>query len=840
VERELPTGTVTFLFTDIEGSTRLLDEVGAEGYAEALAEHRRIVRAACTRHGGVEVDTQGDAFFVAFQTAPAALGAAEEAQRALAAGPIRVRIGIHTGTPHVAEEGYVGADVHRAARIAAVAYGGQVVVSSATAELVDLSVLRDLGAHRLKDLTRPQQLHQLLGEGLPVDFPPLQTLERRPTNLPVQRTPLIGRERELHEARGLLAQTRLLTLTGPGGSGKTRLAVQLAAEVVDEYDDGVFFVDLANIVDPELVVPTVAQVLGIKEGAGRALGDVVAEYLGRRRLLLLLDNLEHVVGAGPDVNRLIAAAPESKVLATSRAALRLSGEQEYPVPPLPRDAAVELFAERARAVRPDFALDGDRGVVAGICARLDDLPLAIELAAARVKLLPPSKLLERLEQRLPVLTGGARDAPARHRTLRAAIDWSFELLGDEDQALFVRLSVFAGGFSLEAAEAVCDASLDGLASLVEKSLLAQGESPEGEPRFSMLETLVEYARERLEERGEAEAVADAHADYMLSLAQEAGNRAPDGNPDETRFLHCELDNLRRAREWLVASGDVERELRLATAAFWGLWTRANLRELHGWLASALERGTGIDPWLRAEALGAAALAAANTSERERAREHAREGLALARERQDKRQIEWALRVLSFDEPDLHERRRLLQECDRLLRELGNDVGRGWVTFLLGSTLAEEGSFEHARETLEQAAEVFNGLGRRWEAANAEVAAAYAFIGAGDRPAARRILEHTLQVASDLESRPLAAESLFALGIVRAEADPETSARVLAAAQTIAEEGGHPLSIEFERGVVEQGLRNVRDDLAERFAREWESGKALTLEEAVALALGEER
>ncbi len=285
VERELPTGTVTFLFTDIEGSTTLLDHLGAERYAEALAQHRRVVRAAFGRHGGVEVDTQGDAFFVAFPTAPAAIEAAEEAQRALATGPIRVRMGIHTGSPHVTEEGYVGADVHRAARIAAVAHGGQVVVSSTTAELVDPSALRELGEHRLKDLTRPQQLHQLLGDGLLVEFPPLQTLEKRPTNLPIQATALIGRERELHETRELLRQTRLLTLTGAGGSGKTRLALQLAAEVLDQYDDGVFFVDLANIADPELVVPTLAQTLGIKERGGRELRDAVAEYLGQRRTL---------------------------------------------------------------------------------------------------------------------------------------------------------------------------------------------------------------------------------------------------------------------------------------------------------------------------------------------------------------------------------------------------------------------------------------------------------------------------------------------------------------------------------------------------------------------------
>jgi predicted ATPase len=608
---------------------------------------------------------------------------------------------------------------------------------------------------------------------------------------------------------------------------------------VEEYEDGVFFVDLANVVDPELVVPTVAQVLGVNERAGRALRDVVAEHLTRRRLLLLLDNLEHVVGAGPDVNRLIATAPESKVLATSRAALRLSGEQEYPVPPLPTIAAVELFAERARAVRPDFALNGDRAVVAEICQRLDALPLAVELAAARVKLLPPPKLLERLEDRLPVLTGGARDAPARHQTLRAAIDWSFELLGDEEQALFARLSVFAGGFTLEAAETVCDASIDGLASLVEKSLLAQGETSAGEPRYSMLETLLEYARERLEERGEAEALADAHADYMLSLVRVAGRRAPDENPDDTRFLYHELDNLRRAREWLVVSGDVERELQFVTAAHWSLWTQVNPRELHGWITSALDRGTGVDSWLRAEALGAAALAAANGNERKLAREHARESLALARASGDKRQIEWALRVLSFDEPDLHERRRLLQECEQLLHELGNDAGLAWVGYLLGSTLVEEGDFGQARETLEQAAAVFDRLGRRWEVANAEVAGAYAGIGAGDAASARPILKRNIKIALDLESMPLLVECLAALGLVRAEEDAVTAARLLAAAQMISDESGHPL-VQFQLGLVEEKLPNVRDELGERFEREWESGKALTLEEAVELALGEER
>jgi tetratricopeptide (TPR) repeat protein len=526
------------------------------------------------------------------------------------------------------------------------------------------------------------------------------------------------------------------------------------------------------------------------------------------------------------------------VLATGRTPLRITGEQEYPVPPLPDHAAVELFAERARAVRPDFVLNGNRGAVAEICARLDDLPLAIELAAARVKVLPPAKLLERLDQRLPVLTGGARDAPQRHRTLRAAIDWSYGLLDEEEQTLFARLSVFAGGFTLEAAETVCDATIDGLSSLVEKSLLTQHDGDE--PRFALLETIREYARGRLEDRGETDAVSEAHADYMVARGGQAAGNAPDKDPDETRYLFHELDNFRRARAWLVASGDVARELRLVTGAFWSLWTRASLRELHEWLASALERASDIDPWLRSEALGAAALAAANGNERELARVYALESLASARERNDKRQIEWALRVLSFDEPDLDERRRMLHECEQLLRELGNDAGRAWVSLLLGEAFTEEGRFGKAEETLEQAVEIFGCLGRRWEEANAEVAIAYVRIAAGDRSTARPILERVLRTAVELESPALAVECVAALGVVRAEADPGTAARFLAAATTLAEQTGRPLSIEYERGVVEQAARAVRDELADRFDDEWAAGTALTLDETVALVLGDGR
>ena len=832
MEPEFPTGTVTFLFTDIEGSTRLVEELGAEPYAAALAEHRRIVREAFARYGGVEVDTQGDSFFVAFPTAPGALEAAAAAQRALDPGPIRVRMGIHTGTPHVADEGYVGADVHRAARIAAVAHGGQVLVSSATAELVEPSTLRRLGEHRLKDLTRPQELQQLVGDGLASDFPPLRTLDRRTTNLPVQAAPLIGRERELAETRGLLSRSRILTLTGPGGTGKTRLAIQLAADVLDEYDDGVFFVDLADVSDVALVVPAVAQTLGLQERGGHELSETLVDYLRERHVLLVLDNVDRVVDAAPELSRWLAAAPRAKVLSTSRIPLRLAGEQEYPVPPLPTDDAVELFAERARAVRPDFALNGDLAAVVDICARLDDLPLAIELAAARVKLLTPLKLLKRLDQRLPVLTGGARDAPARHRTLRAAIDWSFGLLDPDEQSLFARLSVFAGGFTLEAAEAVCDATLDGLASLVEKSLLTQRDAAGGEPRFTLLETVREYAREELQHRGGADTIAGRHADYFLALVEDAAH-----GPDDLRSpVGSELDNLRSARERLQGA-DAEPELRFATAAFWSLWTQASLRELKAWLDSALERSPGVETRLRAKALGALALATNNLGETEPARELARTSLELARELGDKRQIEWALRVLSFAEPDLAKRRRQLEECRQLSIELGNDAGLAWVVYNLAIVAFDEGNLDEAEELVGRAGSIFRSLGRQWEAAIADLHLAHVLIVTKRPEQAETIAREVLDTGRELDSVTLLTESFVVLGSLRVERDPVAATQLLRAALALADRAGRPLDAQYTAPFAEASLEAARTRLGDRFQRELETGASMSLEAAIELARG---
>jgi predicted ATPase/class 3 adenylate cyclase len=627
---ELPTGTVTFLFTDIEGSTKLLHELG-DGYADVLAEHRRVLRNAFAEQGGIEVDTQGDAFFVAFARATDAVAAAADAQRALGSTPTRVRMGIHTGEPLRTAEGYAGMDVHRGARIAAAGHGGQVLLSQTARDLVgdDLSpeyALIDLGEHVLKDLTRPQRILQLVVEGIDRDFPPLSTLASRPTNLPPQPTPLIGRERELAEVAAVLGRTdvRVLTLTGPGGAGKTRLALHAAAELLDEFRHGAFLVELALVSDPAHVVPAIAQTLSVKEGAGRSLQEALGEFLRERELLLVLDSFEHVIEAAPDVIGLLLQAPSIKTLVASRAPMRVSAEHEYPVPELAGPEAAALFVERAQAIQPAFQ-DGEGAVISEICRRLDGLPLAIELAAARIKLLTPRALLERLDSRLPVLTGGARDLPDRQRTLRDTIAWSYELLDEAERRAFRRLAIFAGGCSLEAAEEVCEAELDVLASLVEKSLIRQGEG-----RLRMLETIREYARELLDESGEAEQVKERHAGYFLREAEERGAGAGATRDQEAfSWWNTDHENVSAATAWARESDDEELELRLLSAAA----TYLELRGIPDYgprLQGLLERLPDTPPAIRAQALIHCGAFFWHRGYMDTGRELAREALDLAR------------------------------------------------------------------------------------------------------------------------------------------------------------------------------------------------------------------
>src|SRR5437588_4171767 len=584
---DLPTGTVTLLFTDIEGSTRLLQRLG-EHYAAVLADCRRLLRSQFQQYNGHEVDTQGDAFFVAFARATDAISAAIDIQRALAyqawpdGASVKVRIGLHTGEPMLTADGYIGIDVHHAARIMSAGNGGQILLSPTTRQLVEQHLpvgtyLQDLGEHRLKDLQRPSHLFQLSLDDLTTAFPPLKTLDTHPNNLPIQPTPFIGREKEVAAVTRLLKRSdvRLLTLTGPGGVGKTRLGLHVAAELSDEFADGVFVVALAPVNDPTQVVPAIAQTLAITEVSDRPLVTLLPGFLKEKQLLLLLDNFEQVGDAAVIQAELLAACPQLKIVVTSRIGLHVRAEHEFAVPPLSVPTlkqlpdlktlshyeAVALFIERAQATKPDFSVtNANAPAVAAICAHLDGLPLAIELAAARIKHFSPQTLLTRLEQGLSVLSGGARDLPARQQTLRGAIAWSYDLLSPEEQKLFRHPAVFVDGWGLEAAEAICMARgglsedmLEGMASLVDKSLLRQEEQTEGETRFWMLQTLREFGLEQMARSGELEATCQAHAEHYLWLAEEAqpSLQATEQGKWLAR-LEQEHENLRAALSWLLA------------------------------------------------------------------------------------------------------------------------------------------------------------------------------------------------------------------------------------------------------------------------------------------------
>jgi len=554
VRIDLPTGTVTFLFTDIEGSTRLIGELGEEGYVEALAEHRRLLRATFSAGGGVEVDTQGDAFLYAFGDPAAAVAAAGRGQQALAGGPVKVRMGLHSGEPLLTGEGYAGRELHRAARIAATGHGGQVVVSAATRMLVEDGELRELGEHRLKDFDTAVSIYQL-GDA---EFPPLKTISN--TNLPRPASSFVGREREVAEVTALLGNgSRLVTLTGPGGSGKTRLAIEAAGELLGEYKAGVFWVGLASVRDSGLVLQVVAEALGAKEK--------LANHISERELLLLLDNFEQVIDAAGELATLLETCPNLRLLVTSRALLRVRGEVEYEVLPLAEPDAVELFCARAQ-------LDSD-SAVEELCRRLDNLPLALELAAARTKVLTPGQILERLSRSLDLLRGG-RDAAPRQATLRATIEWSHDLLDDDEQHLFRRLSVFAGGCTLEAAEEVAGAELDTLQSLVEKSLLRSTGA-----RYWMLETIREYASERLADAQEENAYRSRLLGSSLTLVR---SLEPDSHGfDQAGFDRVDLEgaNVRAALEFALQSGRTDAQLELPLLAHYWL-NRGRLEEGLRW------------------------------------------------------------------------------------------------------------------------------------------------------------------------------------------------------------------------------------------------------------------
>jgi predicted ATPase/class 3 adenylate cyclase/Tfp pilus assembly protein PilF len=918
-----PSGTVTFLFTDIEGSAKRW-EAYPQQMQSALTRHNSILSAAIGQHGGYVFKTVGDAYCAAFSSPHDALVSALQAQVMLhneewpqEVGQLKVRMALHTGVVKLQEEDYFGQPLNRVARLLSTGHGEQILLSDPTYDLVRDNLppsitVRDLGEHRLKDLIRPERIFQLVTPPLPAEFPPLRTLDTRPNNLTVQLTHFIGRETEVEAISTLVSrpETHLVTLTGPGGMGKTRLALQVGAELVDAdgFPDGVWFVELAALTDPHLVASTIAQAIGVAEMAGKPLMESLKEHIKEKRMLLVLDNFEHLQEAASLVDALLKAAPHIKVLATSRVPLRVYGEKEYPVPPLglpPTGAwraiplqqlsqyeAVRLFIERAQDVKPDFEVSNDNApAVAEICARLDGLPLALELAAARVRLFSPQALLSRLSSRLKMLTGGARTLPARQQTLRAAIEWSYDLLSEGEKQLFRRMAVFQGGRSLEALEAVCNHDgqleidvLEGVESLVAKSLLQQREGSDGEPRFWMLETIHEYAREKLEESNEREILAREHALYFMRLSEE-GELHIRGPKDRLYYdkFEDELENIRAALRWSLDEANPEIGVRLAAsvamARFWV--QRMHVTEGRAWIAQLLARPElAAKMSLRAKALHCAGSLADNWGEMMLARTYYEEASVICREVGDERELGRALNGIGWVcvlQGDLISARMSLEEAVVIRRRVGDmrEVG----TSLEGLAALNEKDGHHAasRAFHQQALAIWRSLGDKggvanvsnnWgelekhmrnyaEAqvlfeqaipiareerrpkliANALTNLSHLLVKKGDLERAQQCLVESLTLRKEQGGKMSIAESLLGwadLAIARDQA--QRAGKLLGAVDHLLQESGATLW-PTDQDEYEQCTNAARSQLGEDgFERLRSEGRAMSMEEAIEYAL----
>jgi predicted ATPase/class 3 adenylate cyclase len=799
IRSQLPTGTLTFLFTDIEGSTMVLQQVG-EAYSALLADHHRLLRVAIHEFGGREVGTQGDSFFVVFERARDAVSAAITAQRALVAHrwpgatPLAVRMAVHTGEPEASGDGYVGLDVHRAARICSVASGGQILVSRTTRDLIqhDLPAgasLRDLGRHRLKDLDHAEHLYQVLASALPSEFPPVRSLDTL-NNLPRGLTSFIGREREIAEIKRLLGSTRLLTLVGIGGAGKTRLALQVVGDIMNEYGHGVWLVKLGSVTDPAMVPQAVGVTLGLREDTGRPIMDALTAHLKSRHMILIFDNCEHLVTAVADLaEALLAAAPRLQILCTSREALGIIGETAWRVPsmslPDPRRLppleqvkaaeAIQLFRDRANAVVPGFVItEANAAAVTKICARLDGIPLAIELAASRVKVLAVDQIADRLDDRFQLLSGGSRTAMPRHRTLRAVMDWSYDLLTPAEAAVLRGLAVFSGGCTLEAAEAVCSHSvaaphqvLDILSRLVDKSLVIVEEDGR-EARYRMLEIVSQYALDRLVEANEASAARARHAAWVLQMLERAEPNLH--GPEQALWmdrLDVEYDNARGAMEWAIDRGDGETALRIGCYLWWFWIVRGSTTEGCDWLVRAMVVYPARTR-LRAEALARASLHAFFSGNVTRAEQMAQEALELARELGAESVVALALGGLSLAagvDGDHQRATALAREAREIYRARGEGWSEASIATVLGLSLYSEGDAAGARGVIEEALAKFRSLGDVWGIAFAQRLLGQFARTAGDYEAAAVLQQQSLELNQALGYRWGVGASLLTMALV---------------------------------------------------------------------------
>jgi len=871
----LPTGTVTFFFSDIEGSTRLIQQLG-ERYPDVLLAHHTVLRKALAEHGGNELRTEGDSFFIVFGSALDACSGAAAAQLALHShawpegGRVQVRIGLHTGEATLVGNEYLGLDVHRAARVASAAHGGQVLVSETTRALVDhvlpLSLsLKDLGLHRLKDLARPERLYQLNIEGLTGEFPALRTLEATPNNLPTQMTSFIGRDDQVREARQLLTRARLLTLTGPGGTGKTRLSLQIAADVMDQFPDGVYFVPLAAVQDPELVPSAIAQALAISTTGSRHPIEALVDYLHDKRTLLVLDNFEQLLPAAPIATTLLEGSPGLRVLVSSRAVLRVYGEQEFPVPPLAlpdlkalpslsalsQFEAVKLFIERAVAVKPDFrATNENAPAIAGICERVDGLPLAIELAAARIKLFSPQALLTRLEKSLSALGSGARDLPGRQQTLRGAIQWSYDMIEAPGRRLLARFSVFARGGSLEQVEPVCGPAgdvggdvVDALDQLADQSLLRR--LPDfSEPRFLMLQTIREFAAEQLEQGNEAAPIKDRHVQAFLALAQQAQPHMFGGQrKDWLDRLEMEHDNFRAALDWTIARDDARTALQLS-GSLWRFWQmRGHIHEGRARMAQVLAMPNSRDFLQeRLVALEAAGGLAYWQADMDAAQHFYDECLELTRTTADKKALANALYNASF--PGVVDRQRafkqnsrprlLLQEALPLFRELGDQSGVARALWGLGNGYYFEKDFARSRTFLEESQALARAADDRFSLGWALHTHGLVMLKTHDIESARKDFLEAAQLfneAKDISGMVLQLDNLSQ--VIRQDGDPVRATRLAGAAKAHQATSGTSLGWLLSEQEGRTGREGLSEDEA---ARAWAEGQAMSLERALAEAV----